>query len=76
MDKPIFQISQKQYTGESAVISLRLPKDMVADIDEAAKISGRTRNEIATLSLEFALQHMVITSAQKPEAVPDPTEKK
>lgn len=67
MDKPIFQIAQKQYTGESAVISMRLPKDMLSDIDEAARISGRTRNEILTMALEFSLNHMVITAAAKPE---------
>ena len=57
MEKPIFQIAQKQYTGESAVISIRLPKDMLADLDEAARISGRTRNEILTMSLEFSMNH-------------------
>ncbi|MBR4702126.1 MAG: hypothetical protein IKP19_10605 [Oscillospiraceae bacterium] len=67
MDKPIFHIPQKQYVGESAVISMRLPKDMLTDIDEAARISGRTRNEVLTMGLEFALQHMVITSISKPE---------
>ena len=67
MDKPIFQIAQKQYTGESAVISMRLPRDMLADIDEAARVSGRTRNEILTMCLEFSLQHMVITSSKKSE---------
>ena len=69
MDKPIFQIAQKQYTGESAVISMRLPKDMLADIDEAARVSGRTRNEIMTMGLEFALQHMVITASAKTENI-------
>ena len=65
MDKPIFRISKKQYTGESAVISVRLPKNMLADIDEAAQISGRTRNEILTMALEFALSSLVITAATK-----------
>lgn len=67
MEKPIFQIAQKQYTGESAVVSVRMPKDMMADIDEAARISGRTRNEIITLALEFALGNLVITAAAKQE---------
>lgn len=67
MEKPIFQIAQKQYTGESAVVSVRMPKDMLADIDEAARISGRTRNEIITLTLEFALGNLVITAAAKQE---------
>ena len=60
MDEPIFLIRQKKYLGETAVISMRIPKDMLADIDKAAAISGRTRNEIMTMSFEFALNHMEI----------------
>ena len=76
MEKPIFQIAQKQYTGESAVVSVRMPKDMMADIDEAARISGRTRNEIITLALEFALGNLVITAAAKQEEKTTISEKK
>jgi metal-responsive CopG/Arc/MetJ family transcriptional regulator len=63
MDVPIFLIRQKQYMGDSTVISMRIPKDMLKDIDEAAKISGRTRNEILSMGLEFALNHMTITKS-------------
>ena len=62
MDEPIFLIRQKKYLGETAVISMRIPKDMLADIDKAAEVSGRTRNEILSMSLEFALNHMEITA--------------
>lgn len=75
MEQPIFQIQQKQYVGESSVISMRIPKDMLADIDEAARISGRTRNEILSMGLEFALNHMVINSAQRTSLQPDTVEK-
>lgn len=61
MDEPIFLIKQKKYLGETAVVSMRIPKDMLADIDKAAEFSGRTRNEIMSMSLEFALNHMKIT---------------
>lgn len=60
MEKPKLTIPSKKYTEESTVISMRLPKDMLRDIDEAAKVSGRTRNEILAMSLEFALKHMEI----------------
>lgn len=63
MDRPILQIPQKKYTGESSVISMRIPKDMLADIDRVAEVTGRTRNEILTTGLEFALNHMIITAA-------------
>lgn len=60
MSEPKFQITPKKYTGETAVISLRLPKDMLRDIDEAAAKAGRTRNEFMSMSLEFALEHLEI----------------
>ena len=53
-------ISPLKYSGETAVISMRMPKDMLADIDAIAAKTGRTRNEIMMLSLEFALEHMQI----------------
>ena len=55
-----FQISKKRYGGETSIISMRLPKDMLQAIDRVADETGRTRNEILTLSLEFALDHMEI----------------
>lgn len=53
-------ISPLKYSGETAVVSMRMPKDMLADIDAIAAKTGRTRNEIMMLSLEFALEHMQI----------------
>lgn len=66
-EQPIFTVPKKTYTGESAVVSLRLPKDMLKDLDEAAKISGRTRNELMAMAMEFALHHMVITGYPEEE---------
>lgn len=60
MEKPTLRLTAKKYSGESAVISMRMPKDMLKDIDEIASVTGRTRNEILSLSLEFALNHMEI----------------
>ena len=65
MDEPVFLIRQKKYVGETMVVSMRIPKDMLADIDKAAQISGRTRNEIMSMSLEFALNHMKVTASDK-----------
>ena len=60
MEKPKLQITPKKYSGESSVISMRLPKDMLRDIDTVAEETGRTRNEIMLLSMEFALDNMEI----------------
>lgn len=67
MEKPILKIQQKKYMGESVVISMRLPKDMLKDIDEVAKASGRTRNEVLSIGLEFALNHTLVTADDKNE---------
>ncbi len=53
-------IRPQKYGGETTVISLRLPKEMLAVIDQAASETGRTRNEILVLSLEYALENMEI----------------
>ena len=60
MEKPKLQITPKKYSGESSVISMRLPKDMLRDIDAVAEETGRTRNEIMLLNMEFALDNMEI----------------
>ena len=60
MEDLTLRIDAKRYTDESTVISFRLPKDMLKDIDAVARATGRTRNEIMTTSLEFALRHMEI----------------
>ncbi len=64
MEEPILRIPVKKYTGESTVISMRLPKDMLREIDAAAAASGRTRNELLTICMEFSLNHMEIISGK------------
>lgn len=53
-------IEPKRYGGETTIISMRIPKDMLHDIDAVAADTDRTRNEILMMSLEFALDHMEI----------------
>lgn len=60
MQKAKFEISQKKYKGDSSVISLRLSNDLIAKFDEIAKETGRTRNEIISMALEFALDNLKI----------------
>jgi predicted DNA-binding protein len=59
--KPKLKISPKKYIGETSVISMRLPKDMIKDLDNTAEVTGRTRNEIMLMCLEYALKNMEIT---------------
>ena len=60
MTDPKLEIIPKKYSGESTVISLRITKAMLADIDKIAAETGRTRNELMSLGLEFALKHIEI----------------
>ena len=63
MEKPKLQITPKRYIGESTVISMRAPKDMVLELDKIAEATGRTRNEIMMLCLEYAIDNMEITES-------------
>lgn len=67
MERPILRISPKKYSGETTIVSMRLAKDMLRDIDAVANVTGRTRNEIMTMSLEFALEHMEIAMKEGEE---------
>ena len=58
--KPVLKITPKKYNGETTIISMRVARDMIKEIDEIARSTGRNRNEILSMSLEFALNHMEI----------------
>ena len=55
-----FILKAKKYTEESQVFSIRMPRDMLRDLDEIAKNTGRTRNEIILKSVEFAIRNLEI----------------
>lgn len=58
---PEFRIRAKKYTAASTVVSIRIPKDLLQALDDIAAETGRTRNEIITKGLEFAMEHLEIT---------------
>ncbi len=60
MSEPIFRIPRKKYGGDTTVVSMRISRELLKDIDQVADLTGRNRNEILTLSLEFALKHTEI----------------
>lgn len=60
MEKPKLHITAKKYTGESMIVTIRMPKDMCQELDCIATDTGRSRNELIGMCLEFALQHMEI----------------
>lgn len=52
-------IKKKKYSGETQVVSARLPKEMIRDIDRVAEETGYNRNEVIALCMEFALKNLV-----------------
>ena len=60
MEKLKLTIIPKKYGGESAVVSMRIPKSLLRDMDAAAEQTGRSRNELISTCLEFALEHLEI----------------
>lgn len=60
MDSKKLVIPPRKYKGETSVVSVRLPVEMIKTLDEIAKNTGRNRNEIITLCLEFAVDNLTI----------------
>jgi hypothetical protein len=60
MSEPVFRIPRKKYGGDTTVVSMRISRELLKDIDKVADLSGRNRNEILTMSLEFALKYTEI----------------
>ena len=64
MEEIKFLLSPKRYKEETQVFSIRIPKDMLRDVDAVAQKTGRTRNEIITKSIEFTLEHLEIANKE------------
>ena len=54
-------ISSKKFRGDSSVVSVRLPNDMIEKIDAIAEQTGRTRNEIIQKCLVYSIENIEIT---------------
>ena len=51
-------IPSKRYKGDTSVVSARLPNELIKDLDGIAENTGRNRNEIIMLCLEFAIDNL------------------
>lgn len=65
MNKNRLVISSKKYKGDTSVFSVRLPLEMVKELDNISELTGRNRNEIISLCLEFAIENMVVNDSHK-----------
>ena len=53
-----FVILSKKYKGDTSVVSARLPNEMIKDLDDIAESTGRNRNEIIMMCLEYAIDNL------------------
>jgi predicted transcriptional regulator len=60
MENKKLVIPSKKYRGDSMVVSTRLSNELVSSLDEIAQKTGRTRNEIMQMCLEFAVENLEI----------------
>ncbi len=66
---PKLRIEPKKYMEESTVVSMRMPRDMVRELDGIANTTGYTRTEFMMLCLEFSLKHMEVVQKESKERV-------
>ncbi len=60
MDSKKLVISTRKFKGETSVVSARLPVEMITTLDKIAEDTGRNRNEIISLCLEYAIENLTI----------------
>ena len=53
-------ISAKKYVGDSAVVSARLPVELIKELDTICEKTGRYRNEVIQMCLEFSVDNIEI----------------
>lgn len=54
-------ISSKKFRGDSSVVSVRLPNEMIEKLDAIAEQTGRTRNEIIQKCLAYSIENIEVT---------------
>ncbi len=60
MNEKKLTIIARKYRGDSVVISARIANELLKKIDDIANKTGRTRNEIVQVSLEYAVDNLEI----------------
>lgn len=58
MSKERFTIPPRRFRGETAVVASRLPVELIAMLDGLSQKTGRSRNEVIQLCLEYALDNL------------------
>lgn len=61
MDNKFVVRPRKPAFGKTSVVSARLPKDMIEKLDKVAEKTGRTRNELIQMCIDYALKNIEIS---------------
>ena len=65
MENKKLVIQPQRYGGESTVISVRLSKKMLEEVDQIASETGRTRNELIGTFIEYAMDNLEIEDRRR-----------
>ena len=60
MDKKFIVYTKKAPYGKTTVVSARLPDHLVKELDKVSSATGRTRNELLVMCVEFALENLEV----------------
>lgn len=60
MDNKFVVRPRRPAFGKTAVVSARLPEDMIKELDKVAEKTGRTRNELIQMCIDYALKNLEI----------------
>ena len=60
MEKKFIVHPRKPAFGKTSVVSARLPDDMIARLDKIAQETGRSRNELIQMCIDYALENLEI----------------
>lgn len=55
-----FVVRPRKSYGKSTVVSARLPNDLLKGLDTVCTKTGRSRNELITMCIEYALERIKI----------------
>ena len=61
MDNKFVVRPRKPAFGKTSVVSARLPDEMIEALEKKKKKTGRTRNELIQMCIDFALNNLEIS---------------
>lgn len=59
------KLTVKKYKGETSVVTLRLPVELLEKVDKVADETGRTRNDVIIKCLDFAIDNTLIENIEE-----------